>query len=64
MQESGENQMITLKQRADESIVVILGDQEVIIKLKDVDHEQAKLDIQANENVRVTHKFSRVEYTD
>ncbi len=56
--------MITLKQRADESIVVILGDQEVIIKLKDVDHEQAKLDIQANESVHVTHKFSRVEYTD
>lgn len=64
MQIPGENQMITLKQRADESIVVILGDQEVIIKLKEVDHEQAKLDIQANENVHVTHKFSRVEYTD
>lgn len=56
--------MFTLKQRADESIVVILGDQEVIIKLKEVDHEQAKLDIQANEEVHVTHKFSRVEYTD
>ena len=56
--------MITLKQRADESIVVILGDQEVIIRLKDVNHEQVKLDVQADEKVRVTHKFSRVEYTD
>ena len=56
--------MITLKQRADEAIVVILGDQEVIIRLKDVDHEQAKLDVQADESVHITHKFSRVEYTD
>ena len=56
--------MITLKQRADESIIVILGDEEVIIKLKDVDHEQAKLDVHANGNVHITHKFSRVEYTD
>ena len=61
---TGVNQMITLKQRADEAIVVILGDQEVIIKLKEVDHDQAKLDVQADENVHITHKFSRVEYTD
>jgi len=61
---TGVKQMITLKQRADEAIVVILGDQEVIIKLKEVDHDQAKLDVQADENVHITHKFSRVEYTD
>ena len=56
--------MITLKQRADESIVVILGDQEVVIKLKEIDRDQAKLDFQANEKVHITHQFSRVEYTD
>ncbi|MBT8439888.1 MAG: hypothetical protein HKP55_04070 [Gammaproteobacteria bacterium] len=56
--------MITLKQRADESIVLMLGDQEVIIKLKEVDFDQAKLDVQANKNVHITHKFSHVEYTD
>jgi sRNA-binding carbon storage regulator CsrA len=56
--------MINLKQRADESIVVILGDQKVVIRLKDIDHDQAKLDIQANEKVHITHNFSQVEYTD
>lgn len=56
--------MIALKQRADESIIVILGDQEVVIRLKDIDHEQAKLEFQANEKVHITHKFSQVECTD
>jgi sRNA-binding carbon storage regulator CsrA len=56
--------MITLKQRADESIVVILGDQKVVIKLKDIDHDKAKLDIQADEKVAITHNFSELDFTD
>lgn len=56
--------MIKLKQCADESIVVTLGDQQIVIRLRDIDHEYAKLEFKAGDNVSITHKFSQVEYTD
>ncbi len=58
--------MITLKRREDESIVIKLDNHKVIIKLSEIDEEStaAKLDVQADEEIRITHNFTQLEYVD
>lgn len=58
--------MITLKRREDESIVINLDNHKVIIRLSEVDEEStaAKLEVQADEDIRITHNFTQMEYVD
>ena len=56
--------MITLKDSYGEAIVLTVDGKEIIITLHDVSQGAAKLKVEADEEVKVSHKVVQNEFID
>ena len=56
--------MYTLRHNTDESIVLVVDEHEIIITLQDISSGAVKLDIRADNDVKIIHKIPQEEFVD